>query len=215
MQINVGLRSILASPLVYRLAMWAVGGHDFRRWFIENILALRPGQKVVDIGCGPADIFHELGAVDYVGLDTSEAYIAAARQRYGERGMFIAGNVDSWEADARIQDADLVLCYGVLHHIDDDEAKKIVRMARRCLKPGGRFVFFEPCYLLWQSRRSVFMMSRDRGQNVRSEEEWKVLVSDVFPETVTNIVSNFNRLGYTNIIGQCIADDARGNGRLS
>ena len=44
------------------------------------------------------------------------------------------------------------MSYGVLHHIDDDEAKKTVRFARQILKPGGRFIFFEPCYLLWQSR---------------------------------------------------------------
>jgi SAM-dependent methyltransferase len=215
MQINSGLRSVLALPLVYRLAMWAVGGHNFRHWFIDNILALKPGQKVVDIGCGPADILNELGTVDYIGLDTSEAYVDAARRRYGERGAFISGNVESWAADPRIQDADLVLCYGVLHHVDDDEAKKIVQMARQCLKSGGRFVFFEPSYLLWQSRWSVFMMSRDRGQSIRTEQGWKALVSDVFPRTVTNIVSNFNRIGYTNVIGQCIVDDSCSNGRGS
>jgi SAM-dependent methyltransferase len=208
MQINRGVRSLLASPALYGFAMRVLGGQKFRRWLIENILSPRDGQKIVDIGCGPADILGKLAvAVEYVGLDISEAYIEAARQRYGPRGLFIAGSVKDWALDARTRGADLVLSLGVLHHIDDDEAKKIIRFAYQILNPNGRFIFYEPCYLLWQSRRSVFVMSKDRGQNIRTEQQWKALVADIFPNTVTNIVSNVNRLGYTNIIGQCFKID--------
>jgi hypothetical protein len=28
-------------------------------WFIDHVLALRAGEKVVDVGCGPADILGE------------------------------------------------------------------------------------------------------------------------------------------------------------
>lgn len=206
MQINTGIRSLLALPALYRFAMRIIGGQKFRQWFIDNVLSLREGQKIVDIGCGPADILSELDtSVEYIGLDTSEAYIEAARRQHGRRGMFIAGSVQDWAADVRLQGADLVLSYGVLHHIDDDEVKKIIRFAYQILNPGGRFVFYEPCYLLWQSRQSVFMMSKDRGQNIRTEHQWKALVADIFPQTETNIVSSVNRLGYTNIIGQCTA----------
>jgi len=208
MQINTGVRSLLASPALYRLAMRVIGGQKFHRWFIENILSLHDGQKIVDIGCGPADILSELAlAIEYVGLDISEVYIEAARRRYGQRGLFIAGSVQDWVLDARTQGADLVLSRGVLHHTDDNEAKKIIRFAHQVLNPSGRFIFYEPCYLLWQSRRSVFMMSKDRGQNIRTEQQWKALVADIFPNTVTNIVSNVNRIGYTNIIGQCFKID--------
>lgn len=207
MQINTGLRSFLAAPAVYRTAMRMLGGGAFLRWFIDNVLSLRDGQKIIDFGCGPADVLSELPAtVDYVGLDFSESYIDAARQRYGDRGVFLSGDVHQWALDGRLQDADIVMCYGVLHHMDDDEAKKAVHFARQILKPGGRFIFFEPCYLLWQSRFSVFMMSKDRGQNVRTEQQWRSLVADVFPNSTFNVVTNVNRLGYTNIIAQCTKD---------
>jgi len=204
MQITTGIRSILALPFVYRLAMRILGNTANRRWFINDILALRGGEKVVDVGCGPADILSDLPAtVAYVGLDVSEPYIEAARERYGERATFIAGDVDDWAADERVRNADLVFMNGVLHHVDDAEAKRLLVFVHKILGPNGRFIFCEPCYLLWQSRVSAFMMSLDRGQNIRTEQEWKNLVGYLFSKFETNIVTSVNRLGYIWIVGQC------------
>jgi SAM-dependent methyltransferase len=204
MQITTGIRSILALPFVYRLAMRILGNTANRRWFINDILALRGGEKVVDVGCGPADILSDLPAtVAYVGLDVSEPYIEAARERYGERATFIAGDVDDWAADERVRNADLVFMNGVLHHVDDAEAKRLLVFVHKILGPNGRFIFCEPCYLLWQSRVSAFMMSLDRGQNIRTEQEWKNLVGNLFSKFETNIVTSVNRLGYIWIVGQC------------
>jgi len=207
MQIDSGLRSILAWPPVYRLLNRAIGNEKFRRWFIDRIVAVKSGQTLVDLGCGPADILADLDAgVRYIGLDISEAYIEAARQRHGERGLFVAGTVESWRRDPRIHDADVVLAYGLFHHVGDDETLAIFRFARDVLRPGGRFVFLEPCLLLWQARRSVFMMAQDRGQNVRTEAAWKRLIHAVFPAATTSVVTNANRLGYTHIIAECRKD---------
>jgi SAM-dependent methyltransferase len=208
MQINSGLRSFLAFPRVYRLTMRLFGGDANMRWFIDQILALRAGEKLVDVGCGPADILESLPAVDYVGLDISEPYIQAARQRYGSRGVFVSGRIEDWRTNPRTQQADVVLANGVLHHVDDEEARRILQFASAILKENGRFIFYEPCYLLWQSKLSAFFMRKDRGQNIRTEQEWKELAASVFPKFSTNIVSSVNRLGYVCMIGQCYKDTA-------
>jgi hypothetical protein len=57
--------------------------------------------------------------------------------------------------------------------------------------------------LIWQSRLSAYLMSKDRGQNVRFEQEWKDLIASVFPSMTTNIVTGMNRLFYVCIVGQC------------
>lgn len=207
MQIDSGLRSVLAWPPVYRLLNRVIGNEKFRRWFIDHVVAVKGGQTLVDLGCGPADILPELDAgVRYIGLDISEAYIGAARQRHGERGLFLAGTVETWRRDPRIRDADVVLAYGLFHHVDDEETLAIFQFARDVLRPGGRFVFLEPCLLRWQARRSVFMMAQDRGRNVRTEQEWKRLVHAVFPVASTSVVTNANRLGYTHLIAECRKD---------
>jgi SAM-dependent methyltransferase len=205
MQINSGLRSILALPWVYRLFGHVLGSEANKQWFIDDVLCLRDGQKLVDVGCGPADILDRLPGVEYVGLDISDVYIQAAKAKFKTRGgaKFLSGSVEDWTRDPLTHEADVVLANGVLHHVDDDEAKKILEFAYRALKDNGRFIFYEPCYLIWQSGISAYFMSRDRGQNIRTEQEWKELASSIFPVVSTNIVTGVNRLGYVCMVGQC------------
>jgi SAM-dependent methyltransferase len=206
MQINSGLRSVLAFPWPYRLFVGTLGARKANKeWFIKNVLGLRDGQKLVDVGCGPAQILDRLPGVEYVGLDISDAYIQAARIKFKARGgaNFLSGSVEDWTLNPLAYEADIVLANGVLHHVDDDEAKKILEFAYRVLKDNGRFIFYEPCYLIWQSGISTYFMSRDRGQNIRTEQQWKDLASSIFPFVSTNIVTGVNRLAYICIIGQC------------
>jgi hypothetical protein len=37
------------------------------------------------------------------------------------------------------------------------------------------------------------MMSKDRGQNIRTEQQWKDLAGSVFPSFFTNILTGVNR----------------------
>lgn len=205
MQINSGARSILAVPWVYRLFTRVLGIEASKRWFIDDILCLREGQKLVDVGCGPADILDRLPRIEYVGLDINDSYIQAARAKFKTRGKakFLSGRVEDWARDPLTREADLVLTNGVLHHVDDNDARKILDFAYRALKEDGRFIFYEPCYLVWQSGISAYFMSQDRGQNIRTEQQWKELVSSIFPVVSTNIVTGVNRLGYVCMVGQC------------
>src|SRR5438876_7600421 len=128
MQINSGVRSILVTPWVYRLATRLLGSEANKQWFIDEILALSPGHKLVDVGCGPAEILDRLPRVNYVGLDVSDAYVEAARRKFSARpeAVFRSGNVDDWLRDSTAFGADVVLMNGVLHHVDDDETIKLL-----------------------------------------------------------------------------------------
>jgi SAM-dependent methyltransferase len=113
--------------------------------------------------------------------------------------------VEDWTRDPLTHEADVVLAKGVFHHVDDDEAKKILEFAYRALKDNGRFIFYEPCYLIWQSGISAYFMSLDRGQNIRTEQQWKELASSIFPVVSTNVVTGVHRLGIRHVcmVGQC------------
>ncbi len=197
------VRSVLAFPASYRFAIGVFGNQRNRQWFVDEVVRPSERDKLVDIGCGPAEIFRRLPGVEYIGCDINESYLAAARKEFGDRAVFLAGRCEDWQRDVRTHDADVVLANGVLHHVDDDELMRILEFARAVLKPEGRFIFYEPCYLLWQSRLSAFFMSHDRGQHIRSERAWKDLVGRLFARMTTNVVTNVNRLGYTCIVGVC------------
>jgi predicted SAM-dependent methyltransferase len=102
-----------------------------------------------------------------------------------------------------LAEADLVLCNGVLHHLDDQETLDVFKLAKSILAPGGRFVSYEPVFLAHQDRISKWIMRRDRGQHVRREREWRALAGSVFQDFDTDIATNLIRIPYTYIIFEC------------
>jgi SAM-dependent methyltransferase len=201
-QDNAGLKRALTFSSVYTLFQRLVGG-DARRWIAQNFWRLEGGEKVVDMGCGPGDAFEFMPhAVEYWGFDISEEYIGAARLKHPSAN-FIAGPVSDLAGDPRLRGADLVLSNGLLHHLSDDEALEALRLAKGVLKEGGRLVCLEAARLERQGRLSRWVVSRDRGQFVRTERQWKALVGQVFDSYSTDILTGLTRIPYTHIVIEC------------
>jgi ubiquinone/menaquinone biosynthesis C-methylase UbiE len=112
-------------------------------------VGLRPGQAVIDLGCGPRGILDLLAervapAGRVVGLDADPAHAAMAAEFAAGRGL---GGVQIMTADARRTGLppgsfDLVHARTLLVNVPDpaDVAAEMVRLAR----PGGRVASMEP-----------------------------------------------------------------------
>jgi SAM-dependent methyltransferase len=206
MQDNSGLKGILSSSYIYEKFQNLVGVKPTRKWLAKNYWKLSGGEKVVDIGCGSGATLDDLPPdISYVGFDSSENYIAAARQRCDRRATFIVSTARQLleRPDPRLNDSDLLLCNGVLHHLDDEEVICVLKLAKQILTNTGRLVCFEPTYLAHQGFLSAWLMSKDRGKNVRFEGDWKQLASSVFEVCQTGIATNLYRLPYIHIIIEC------------
>src|SRR5260221_13614944 len=108
-------KDILGHARVYSFFALLVGARRGRRLYIEHYVRPRAGDRVLDIGCGPADILESLPAVEYHGFDLSAVYIEAARKRFGTRGQFHVEMVNA-ELVKKYRHFDLGLAKGVLHH---------------------------------------------------------------------------------------------------
>ncbi len=84
-----GIHSILSVPAIYDLAQTLVGASQDRNWMQREFIRAKAGERVLDVGCGTADILSVMPEVDYVGFDISEPYIAKAKARWGSRGEFM------------------------------------------------------------------------------------------------------------------------------
>ena len=155
---------------------------------VRNHVRPFPGMRILDLGCGTAEILEALPTdITYVGYDMSPEYIAAARKRFGDRGTFHCGLLEQAEV-ATLEPFDLVLGTGVLHHLDDDAARLFMSVASAALKPGGRIYTVDPCYAPGQNPIARFLISRDRGQHVRDVEGYRALPRGLAAEVTGRLV---------------------------
>jgi SAM-dependent methyltransferase len=158
--------------------------------------------RVLDIGCGPADVLQYLPRVDYAGFDANPDYIASATKNYGDRGRFYCQRV-SEEALAAKESHDIVLAVGVLHHLDDAEAEQLFRLAHAALVPGGRLVTLDGVYVPGQNPVARLIISRDRGEHVRDERGYTGLAERVFSKITRAIRTDLLPIPYTHLILEC------------
>jgi SAM-dependent methyltransferase len=178
-QIETGLRRVLSSPVVYSGFQYLMGAASGWRRLIDDYIKPFPGARVLDVGCGPADLLGYLGEVEYWGYDISADYIAHARAKYGARGHFSCKLLTAADL-ATLPRFDRVVLSGVLHHLDDDVARELLRLVRAALVPGGWLVAVDPCLVEGQNPVARFLIERDRGENVRTEAAYAALVSPIF-----------------------------------
>lgn len=202
-QTTDGLRAVLSLPEVYSLFRWLVLDERRQREYVKEYLRPRSGQRVLDIGCGPADVLGCMPeGLEYEGFDLSEQYIEQARRRWGSRGTFRCARVD--EATLERPGAyDLVLSHGVLHHLEDGDASALFRLARRALRPGGRLVTTDPCYVPGQSPAARYVISKDRGRNVRDAAGYVRIARGVFSEIEEHVRHDLLRIPYTHLVLVC------------
>lgn len=203
MQTNAGLLRWLKMPFLYNLFQGVVGGNALRRRIIQNHARARPGDKVIDIGCGPAQALQSLPEVEYLGLDINPDYIAFARRTYGGKGTFVVGDTRSLQGDSRFKDADIVIAVGVLHHLDDEEAVDCIRFAYDALKRGGRLICHDACWVPNQGAFSKCIMSHDRGRNIRTEQQYRQLAAKVFVNVHAWVDTKPMRIPYVTIVLEC------------
>ena len=138
--------------------------------------------------------------VEYYGFDGSERYIEFAKHRFGDRGEFRSQMVDEL-AVSNLPKIDVVIATGLVHHLEDDEARILFRTAKKALAKQGRFISIDPCYDDGQSAVAKWFIDRDRGQNVRTAEAYTLLLEREFSNTI-GMVKNKRWLPYTHFIAQ-------------
>ena len=101
---------------------------------VLELLAPRPGERILDLGCGDGALTEKLAALgcSVLGVDASPEQVAAARAR----------GLDAREVDGQSLPFkgkfDAVFSNAALHWMK--EADRVIAGVFRALKPGGRFV---------------------------------------------------------------------------
>lgn len=146
---NVARRTpglILHSAARYDLLVWlfTLGRERAFRERMLRLARLRPGEVVLDVGCGTGTLAilagRQVGPTGAVyGIDASPEMIERTTRkarRQGARVMFKVGAAQALPfPNAQL---DVVLTTLMLHHLPRPSRQQLAREIRRVLKPGGR-----------------------------------------------------------------------------
>jgi arsenite methyltransferase len=117
-----------------------------RRRIVREAIAAAPGERILDVGCGPgfyvAELLDEVGPTGaVVGVDVSPQMLAAAARRTQGRDnvSYLEGDATSLPVDHDAFDA--ALSVQVLEYVPDVRAA--LAELHRAVRPGGRVVLWD------------------------------------------------------------------------
>jgi SAM-dependent methyltransferase len=174
-----GIWSPLSHPFVYEAFHQVIGARRWLKGFAQEFIQAGTDDRVLDIGCGPGALLACLPDTTYVGFDRNKAYIERAKLIYGDRGKFICDDVRNFEKHA-LAPFDVAVAIGILHHLDDEVASRLLSAIAKTLKPGGRLITVDPCFHPEQSPVQRFVVSIDRGMHVRPFSRYIELCAAAF-----------------------------------
>ncbi len=123
------LRKVLGHPFVYdQVRPRVVGGIDMQSLY--DSLGSDAKRAVLDVGCGTGDALRHLHGVErYLGIDTDPVAVREARRRFGDRPNVRFECKFLQPADVTDFAPTGVVLSGVLHHLTNDEAEGVLRLA--------------------------------------------------------------------------------------
>lgn len=188
------LKDLLSQVPLYVGLQKAVGA-DRLRYSCLEAAKIRPGDVVIDVGCGPAYYFERLPKpLTYHGFDTDQKYIEWAREKWGGPGAAFHVGVFDQDAAETLPAPNVILLLGLLHHLSDDDSRDLLGLCASILAPGGRVVSVDTAFVPGQGRLSRWMSENDRGEFVRDPEGFEDLATPYFGSTQSQIVAGTGRI---------------------
>jgi SAM-dependent methyltransferase len=163
---------LLEQPFLFNLSQLPFTKQKFARILKYN--DLNAVRAVLDIGCGPGTNAQRFANAKYLGIDINHRYIELARTRH-HRDFLVADVTTSEAIPAGTYD--FILVNSFLHHIQTDDARRVLARAAGFLAADGHLHSIE-LVLPQKAGVSRWLALHDRGEFPRSLQAWREIFED-------------------------------------
>lgn len=188
------IHHLLKNPIIYDTLQSCLNYNARNNAIFSDYFAIRPTDRILDFGCGPARYRKHIPTQHYTGIDFNPAHIAHARELH-PNDTFICGDITQ-KVD-ELGRFDKILMMGVLHHLSDDEVDTVLQACRHLLKPGGTINTADPVYEEKQNPIARLLNKLDQGNHVRYSDHYQALLKKHFETLDVVIRRDLLRLPYS------------------
>lgn len=139
-----------------------------------KLLALGPGERLLDIGCGAGALAPSVIAAGahYSGIDKSRRLIAHGRRHHGNEVPLLVGDAARLASSSSLRREGFDAASFLLSLQDIDPLEAALASARWALRPGGRLVILmtHPCFRI--PRQSGWGWDEARGLRYRRMDRY-------------------------------------------
>jgi len=199
-QKNKGIYSLLSNTFFYSLVQKVMSGTSFRKKIVKKYIT-KHNVKVLDIGCGPAEILDTLPKIKYYGFDINPIYINSAKKKYENKGKFFCKKFTN-KNTKYLPKFDHVLLLGVLHHLSDKEINTLMPNIKKVLKRKGNIITLDNIFIHKQNFIAKFLIQMDKGENVRSRKGYLNILKNHFKK-INSKIYHQKFIPYTWFVANC------------
>ncbi len=193
--------NLINNPLIYKIIQGVMSGTSFRNSIIKKNIT-KSNLKILDIGCGPAQIIEHLPQCDYYGYDIDQRSIQYAKKKYYQKNFhFYCKKFNKTELK-KLPKFDFIIFFGILHHLSNKEVYEILKLCKKIMKKNSKLLTEDPIFLENQNLIAKFLIKKDRGLNVRKKREYLALLKNHFKK-IKNKVTHQYFIPYTWITTIC------------
>ena len=182
--------NFINSPLVYRIIQYIMSGTSFRNSIIKKNIK-KSNLKILDIGCGPAQILEQIPRCDYYGYDIDQRSIQYAKKKYRQKNYHFYCKKFNKTEIKKLPKFDFVIFFGILHHLSNKEADKMLTLCKRIMKKNSKLLTEDPILVEKQNIIAKFLIEKDRGINVRQKKEYINLLKKHFKKIKNKVTHQF------------------------
>lgn len=192
------IRKILDVPFFYNMYHSLLGRE--KEIFAKEYIGDVDGLRVLDIGCGTADILQYLEGCSYVGIDIDSNYIQHAKRKYAgrENVRFLCMDLNDFIPKCR-KKFDRVLMMGVIMNLSDKEAFQAMEGIRKLLSQEGKFLSYDSVYLKQNHWFANFLLDIDRGRHIRTVRGYRRLHEAFWGNVKYEVRKDIMRVPYSEI----------------